>query len=200
MSGARDPENPGSQLKPNEQRNWHGDGHRSPRASRPPSHLVRLRIGPGTHHARSYLGRRNVSTGGQISTGHEDLHARASRSTITRTMCPIAIDRSDPLPLHEQVAAEIRRAIADGEAEPGDRLPLARDLAAVLGVNRNTVLRALHILRDEGLLEFRRGHGIKVTGTKERSDLLTQVHDLVSSARRSGYRKSELIAMIEAVK
>jgi hypothetical protein len=39
-----------------------------------------------------------------------------------------------------------------------------------------------------------------VTGTKEKSDLLAQVHDLVVTARRSGYRKSELIAMIEAVK
>ena len=110
------------------------------------------------------------------------------------------IDRSDPLSLHEQVAAEIRRAIAEGEAGPGDRLPLARDLAAVLGVNRNTVLRALHLLRDEGLLEFRRGHGITVTGTSAKSGLLAQVHELVATARRSGYRKSELIAMIEAVK
>jgi GntR family transcriptional regulator len=110
------------------------------------------------------------------------------------------IDKSEPLPLHEQVAAEVRRAIAEGEAGPGDRLPLARDLAAVLGVNRNTVLRALHLLRDEGLLEFRRGHGIKVTGTRQKSDLLVQVHELVAAARRSGYRKSELIAMIEAVK
>lgn len=110
------------------------------------------------------------------------------------------IDRSDPLPLHEQVAAEIRRAIAEGEAGPGERLPLARDLAAVLGVNRNTVLRALHVLRDEGLLEFRRGHGIRVAGNREKSDLVAQVHQLVAVARRSGYRKSELIAMIEAVK
>jgi len=110
-----------------------------------------------------------------------------------------AVDRSDPLPLHEQVAAEIRRAIADGEAGPGDRLPLAKDLAAVMGVNTNTVLRALHALRDEGLLEFRRGHGITVAGTKEKSALLLQVHELVDSARRSGYRKSELIAMIEAL-
>ena len=43
---------------------------------------------------------------------------------------------------HEQVAAELRRAIADGEAKRGERLPPASDLAAVLGVNRNTVLRA----------------------------------------------------------
>jgi DNA-binding transcriptional regulator YhcF (GntR family) len=31
-------------------------------------------------------------------------------------------------------------------------MPLAKDLAAVLGVNKNTVLRALRQLRDEWLL------------------------------------------------
>lgn len=112
----------------------------------------------------------------------------------------LRIDRGDPLPLAEQVAAEIRRAIAEGEASPGDRLPLATDLAAVLGVNKNTVLRALHLLREEGLLEFRRGHGITVAGTPEKSALLAQVQELVRPARRFGYRKSELITMIEAVR
>ena len=132
--------------------------------------------------------------------GARHLRGRSNGPILHRTMRLGRVDKSDPLALHEQVAAEIRRAIAEGEAGPGDRLPLARDLAAILGVNRNTVLRALHMLRDEGLLEFRRGHGIKVTGTKEKSDLLTQVHELVAAARHSGYRKSELIAMIEAVK
>src|SRR5207249_2365971 len=78
------------------------------------------------------------------------------------------LDRSETLGLHDQVAAELRRAIAEGEALPGERLPPARDLAAVLAVNRNTVLRALRLLRDEGLLEFRRGRGITVAGTRER--------------------------------
>jgi Bacterial regulatory proteins, gntR family len=52
--------------------------------------------------------------------------------------------RATPSALNEQVAAEVRRAIADEEASPGDRLPPARYLAAVLGVNHNTVIRALH--------------------------------------------------------
>jgi len=77
------------------------------------------------------------------------------------------IDRNDSTALHDQVAAEIRRAIAEGEAGPGDRLPLAKDMAAVLGVNKNTVLRALHLLRDEGLLDFQRGRGITVAGTPD---------------------------------
>jgi len=61
-------------------------------------------------------------------------------------MFPVKLDHASPEALHEQVAAQIRRAIADGEAGPGERLPLAKDIAAVLGVNKNTVLRALHQL------------------------------------------------------
>jgi len=81
----------------------------------------------------------------------------------------VQVDFDELTPLHEQVAAEIRRAIADGEALPGERLPPARDLAAVLGVNSNTVLRSLRQLREEGLLEFRRGRGITVVGDARRS-------------------------------
>ncbi len=111
-------------------------------------------------------------------------------------MFPVKLDHASAAALHEQVAAQIRRAIADGEAGPGERLPLAKDLAAVLGVNKNTVLRALHQLRDEGLLEFRRGRGITVTGSPERGAVLTQVRNLVEFARQHGYQRSELIQMI----
>lgn len=112
-------------------------------------------------------------------------------------MFQVSVDRSDPLELHEQVAAEIRRAIADGEAKPGERLPPAKDLAAVLGVNTNTVLRALRQLRDEGLLEFRRGRGITVTATPSQSELTTRARDLLTYARKHGYRTHDLITIIQ---
>ena len=118
---------------------------------------------------------------------------------MTRTMLDVNIDRNDPASLHDQVTGQIRRAIADGEAAPGERLPLAKDLAAVLGVNKNTVLRALHELRDEGLLEFRRGRGITVAGTPERGAVLTKVRELVEFARRHGYGHTEVIQMIESL-
>jgi GntR family transcriptional regulator len=114
-------------------------------------------------------------------------------------MLEVKIDRSEDIPLHEQVAAEIRRAIAEGEAGPGERLPLAKDLAAVLGVNKNTVLRALHILRDEGLLDFQRGRGITVAGTPQRGAVLQQARDLVEFARKNGFRRNEVIAIIEGL-
>src|SRR5262249_20268063 len=118
-------------------------------------------------------------------------------ASITITMVRVKVDRRDPTDLHEQVAAELRRAIADGEAKPGERLPPAKDLAAELGVNSNTVLRALRTLRDEGLLEFRRGRGISVAGTPERGAIVQRAKELVELARRHGYRRDELIQIIE---
>jgi GntR family transcriptional regulator len=118
---------------------------------------------------------------------------------ITSTMLPVKVDRASGIDLHEQVAAEIRRAIAAGEAGPGDRLPPARDLAAVLDVNTNTVLRALRQLRDEGLLEFRRGRGITVTGTPQRGAVLERARDLVQLARRHGVDREELVQIIESI-
>jgi len=112
-------------------------------------------------------------------------------------MLDVKLNRNDPTDLYEQVAAEIRRAIADGEAKPGERLPPAKDLAAILGVNTNTVLRALRLLRDEGLLEFRRGLGISVSGTPERGAVIQKARELVEYARRHGYRTDELIQIIQ---
>ena len=106
------------------------------------------------------------------------------------------LDPADPALLHEQAAAQIRRAIADGAAKPGERLPPAMDLAAVLGVNRNTVLRALRLLRDEGLLELRPGRGATVTATPGQGTVLSQVRELRAQGRRYGYTPEELAKLI----
>lgn len=112
----------------------------------------------------------------------------------------LEIDVSSPVPLHEQVAGAIRRAIAEGEAVPGERLPPARDLAAVLGVNANTVFRALRTLRDEGLLEFRRGRGVTVTGAAPaRGVVVSKARELIVLARQHGYGLDELTKIMERV-
>jgi DNA-binding transcriptional regulator YhcF (GntR family) len=111
----------------------------------------------------------------------------------------IKVIREDALPLHEQVAAEIRREIAQGEVRPGQRLPPARDMAAVLDVHTNTVLRALRVLRDEGVLEFRRGRGVTVAGQPERGIVSAQARELLTLARRFGFAREELVSMIEGL-
>jgi len=115
---------------------------------------------------------------------------------MTSTIFSVKLNRQPDVQLHEQVAAALRRALADGEALPGERLPPARDLAAVLGVNTNTVLRALRALRDEGLLEFRRGRGITVSGSPGRADVVSRARDLVAFARQHGYRRDEVLRIV----
>jgi GntR family transcriptional regulator len=112
-------------------------------------------------------------------------------------MKDVKLSAENGIALHDQVASAIRRAIADGEAKPGERLPPARDLAAVLGVNTNTVLRALRNLRAEGLLEFRRGRGVTVVGTPGHGLVVTKTKELLHLARRLGYPRNELIALLK---
>lgn len=127
------------------------------------------------------------------------MSARRVTTDSNKAMALGSVDRGNPTYLHEQVAAEIRRAIAEGEARPGERIPQAKDLAAVLGVNTNTVLRALRVFRDEGLLEVGRGRAITVAGTPERGAVVTKMKEILEFGRRHGYQRDELIAILESL-
>jgi len=106
------------------------------------------------------------------------------------------VNKVESMAVYQQVAAEIRRAIADGEITEGERLPPAVDLAAILEVNKNTVIRALHILRDEGMLDFTRGRGIRVVGTPQQGAVLSQIDELLEFARRQGIRRDDVVGLI----
>jgi hypothetical protein len=63
---------------------------------------------------------------------------------------------------------------------------------------KNTVIRALHILRDEGLLDFTRGRGARVVGTPQRGAVMTRIEELLVFARTQGYRREEVVALIQS--
>jgi GntR family transcriptional regulator len=106
------------------------------------------------------------------------------------------VNKVESMAVYQQVAAEIRRAIADGEISEGERLPPAVDLAAILEVNKNTVIRALHVLRDEGMLDFTRGRGIRVVGTPQHGAVLSRIDELLDFARRQGIRRDDVVELI----
>ncbi|MCD9194283.1 GntR family transcriptional regulator [Streptomyces albireticuli] len=108
------------------------------------------------------------------------------------------VDPSLPLSLGDQIAAAVRGAIADGSVHTGERLPPAREVARSLGVNMHTVLRGYQRLRDEGLIELRRGRGAVVTGGSPagRALLVTQARRLVADARVLGLSDDELLALV----
>ncbi|MCB1390055.1 MAG: GntR family transcriptional regulator [Rhodobacteraceae bacterium] len=69
----------------------------------------------------------------------------------------------DGTPYYVQLAAVIRRQIADQTLNDGDRLPTLKQLVAHYGVSAMTVRHALAQLEDEGLIRAERGRGTFVT-------------------------------------
>jgi DNA-binding transcriptional regulator YhcF (GntR family) len=109
----------------------------------------------------------------------------------------LTLDDQDPSPLYEQIAAAVRRALTTGELATGERLPPARALAASLGVNMHTVLRAYGELASDGLIAIRRGRGVTVlAGAPDRAGLHGMIRALSAEARRLGVEREELITMI----
>ncbi|GIJ00299.1 GntR family transcriptional regulator [Sediminihabitans luteus] len=109
------------------------------------------------------------------------------------------IDPTAGVPLYEQLAAQVRVGISRGELTTGERLPAARDLADSLDVNVHTVLKAYQLLRDDGLVELRRGRGavVAATATGDTAALHAAVRALADEAARLGTSPQTVISLLE---
>ncbi len=109
----------------------------------------------------------------------------------------LRVDHQSPQAIHEQLAGQLRQAIADGNPAAGEKLPAARELAKSLGINVHTLLRAFQTLRDEGLLEVRRGRGTIVTGAAPALAAHGELaRKLVVEARKAGLGNNEIRQLI----
>ncbi|WP_028049163.1 GntR family transcriptional regulator [Cellulomonas sp. URHD0024] len=110
----------------------------------------------------------------------------------------LRIDPTSPEPLFVQLAGQVRAAVARGEVTVGERLPGARELAASLDINLHTVLRAYQDLRDEGLIELRRGRGAVVTAIPaDNAELHAAIDALVRVARSLGITPQTTTALVK---
>tara|TARA_R100000365_G_scaffold1587_1_gene5323 strand:+ start:1378 stop:1815 length:438 start_codon:yes stop_codon:yes gene_type:complete len=109
----------------------------------------------------------------------------------------IRIDPSRDVPLWEQIAASVRSAVAGGRLRAGDRLPSAREVADALDHNLHTALHAYQHLRDEGVIDLRRGRGAVVT---DAAAALRELHDdvlaLAQRARDLGIAPGALASLL----
>ncbi len=112
------------------------------------------------------------------------------------------IDPDSGVGLAQQIAGQVRGAIAAGDLRPDEKLPPARQLATALDVNMHTVLRAYSQLRDEDLIELRRGRGARVRAdvAPDSVTLHQMIHALVETADRHGMSRAALISQIQKVK
>jgi GntR family transcriptional regulator len=109
----------------------------------------------------------------------------------------LTVDPASSASLFEQLAASIRAEIGRRALVPGERLPAAREVASSLDVNVHTVLRAYQLLRDEGLVDLRRGRGAVITERAAQfSPLAASIPALVAEARSHGLTVDQLVSLI----
>ena len=73
------------------------------------------------------------------------------------------IQPDHPVPIYEQIVAQVIFDVASGSLPVGELIPSVRELASRLGVHPNTVARAFTELDGRGVVTARRGRGMEVT-------------------------------------
>ena len=103
----------------------------------------------------------------------------------------VELRANDPRPVYRQIADEVIRGVAVGILKPGERLSAARELAAELRLNPNTVQHAYRTLNQEGVVETRRGLGVFVAAAPPRDakqKLAVVARQIAERALREAFR------------
>ena len=93
----------------------------------------------------------------------------------------LTINHASTTPIYSQLESELKRQINNGHIKVGDRLPAANELADSLDLNRNTVLKVYRQLRDDGLVELKRGRGATVIASPDSPPEVEQAMDLLTA-------------------
>ena len=116
----------------------------------------------------------------------------------------IIISNSGDRPIYEQITAQIKAMIMNGQLKEGDALPSMRTLAKELRISVITTKRAYEDLERDGFITTVVGKGsfIKAADTSlVREERLKQIEELlgraVSLAGESGIGKAEVLEILE---
>jgi len=113
-------------------------------------------------------------------------------------LVPFEIHPSSGVPIYRQLIDQVHALIAGGKLREGDLLPSVRQVAAAAAVNPMTVSKAYSRLEAEGIVERKRGQGMRVlkpqaTGTlAERQQQFGQlVEPALHRAQQLGLSETE---------
>ncbi|WP_425956529.1 GntR family transcriptional regulator [Xylanimonas sp. McL0601] len=116
-------------------------------------------------------------------------------------MTDIVIALSSPVPVYEQIRAQVTALVAVGTLRAGDRLPASRDLARDLGIAVGTVQRAYRELEAGGVVESRRRTGTVIADPPRQADatpaaIVENAHALVAAARDAGLHDAAVLDLV----
>lgn len=115
------------------------------------------------------------------------------------------INTTNGIPIYEQIARQVKFAVANSSLQVGERVPSVREMAAKIAVNANTVARAYRDLQVEGVLLPIRGTGLAVTPEapqKCRAERLEMIRERLRSVLAEAYHnqitQDEIRGLVEA--
>jgi GntR family transcriptional regulator len=116
------------------------------------------------------------------------------------------IDANNGVAIYDQIARQVKYAVAKGALRTGELVPSVRELALTLAVNPNTVARAYRDLQNDAVLESLRGEGLRVAKQapercrKARQKLLEErMTAVVMEAQQSGLAEDEFFSLVDEV-
>ncbi|GLX89857.1 GntR family transcriptional regulator [Pseudomonas fragi] len=99
---------------------------------------------------------------------------------------PAGIELDPKKGLSRQLYQALRERVLDGRLSGGARLPASRDLAAALGISRNSVVRAYDQLYAEGFIEGRIGNGTYVVQLPQKAQAPKKLSTNLSTGFSTG--------------
>ena len=110
----------------------------------------------------------------------------------------LRVDVRSPIPIRWQLSEQLKHVIEAGGVPRDQALPSIRELAGFLGINPNTVARAIEDLKRNGYVETRRGKGVFVASASSPRPTLTNregfLRDTVIRAAALGMTPDEVAA------
>ncbi len=118
-------------------------------------------------------------------------------------MLPFLINLQLGEPIYEQIVRAVKKAIATGQLQSGTQMPSVRVISRELGVNPNTVQKAISRLTDEGVLASHPGQGSFVADrrpslhSQQIRALQPLIEQLLVESAHHGLSEAELINLIQ---
>ncbi len=113
------------------------------------------------------------------------------------------LDYTDHRPVYEQIKENFKNLIITGAMAEGDSMPSVRELAAILGINPNTIQRAYKELETEGFIYSMRAKGsfvaprTNIIDSKYKEELMLELNKVLSELAFSGVKKEEICNLID---
>ncbi|MFO1042985.1 MAG: GntR family transcriptional regulator [Planctomycetaceae bacterium] len=115
------------------------------------------------------------------------------------------IDPDSGVAIYDQIARQVKYAIARNTLRAGELVPSVRELAVKLAVNPNTVARAYRDLQNDRVLEALRGEGLRVSQEAaahcrraRQANMEERVQRVVIEALQSGFAKDDFVKIVES--